>query len=66
MEASVELAKSLCSEFHIPMTSLSHNTKIDNLSDFNGVLYKSNLDKQHTDLSPAWDCKLFKNKLEEI
>lgn len=60
----VELTKMLCDEFYIPNNVMSHNTKIDGLSDFNGVLYKSNIEKYYTDISPAWDFEQFKNKLE--
>ena len=65
-ETCVELVKMLCDEFFIPNIAMSHNTKIDDLSDFNGVIYKSNIEKYYTDLSPAWDCEEFKNKLELI
>ncbi len=64
--ASAEfLIKMLCDTFFIPMISISHNTKIDSLEDFRGILYRSNLDKHYTDLSPSWDCIEFKNKIEQ-
>jgi hypothetical protein len=62
--SAYKLIKMLCDEFLIPMTAISHNTKIDNLLDNNGIIYKSNLDKHYTDLSPAWPCEEFKNKIE--
>ena len=65
-EACVELVDKLCDEFFIPKVAISHNTKIDTISDFNGVVYKSNLDKHYTDITPAWDFEGFKNKLELI
>lgn len=64
VDSAVFLIKELCKEFFIPLTVISHNTKVDNLKDYEGVVYKSNIDKQYTDLSPAWDCLDFKNKLE--
>lgn len=64
IESATELVKSLCGEFKIPLTAISHNTKVEYLGVFNGVLYKSNLDKYHTDLSPCWDCELFKKNIE--
>ena len=60
------LVKMLCEDFQIPLTSFSHNTKIDNLKDYEGIMYKSNLNKNNTDLSPAWNCEDFKNKIELI
>ena len=64
VNSTLKLVKSLCKEFNIPNTVVSHNTKIDKLIDYKGVLYKSNLDKQFTDLNPSWDFELFKRKLE--
>lgn len=63
IESVVSLVRVLCGEFNIPLTSISHNTRVDNLMDYEGVLYKSNLEKHYTDLSPSWDCEEFKNKL---
>lgn len=63
-ESAIELVKHLCDEFFIPLTIIGHNTKIDNIMDFEGVLYKSNFEKHYTDLSPSWDCEEFKNKIE--
>jgi len=65
-EACLELVSNLCDEFNIPKTAISHNTKIDNLKGFSGVLYRSNLDKNYTDLNPSWDFDIFKEKLEQL
>lgn len=64
LDSVVSLVKKLCYEFSIPMESISHNTKIENLENYEGVLYKSNLEKHYNDLSPSWDFMEFKNKLE--
>lgn len=63
-ESTLELVKKLCDEFFIPKTSVPHNTKLDNINNLEGVLYRSNLEKYYTDLSPAWNCEKFKYKLE--
>ena len=65
-ESAIELVRSLCDEFYIPLNAIGHNTKIDTLSDYHGVIYRSNFDKHYTDLNPSWDCAEFKNKLEQI
>lgn len=62
--STVELVKSLCKEFYITKFVIPHNTKLNQLDDFEGVLYRSNLEKYNTDLSPAWNFEEFKNKLE--
>jgi hypothetical protein len=56
----------LCDEFFIPKTIINHNTKIEGLAEYRGVIYKSNIEKHYTDLNPTWDCEEFKNKLEQI
>jgi N-acetyl-anhydromuramyl-L-alanine amidase AmpD len=64
IESAKELVKMLCDEFFIPVNPIGHNTKVDDLLDGSTIVYKSNLNKNYTDLSPAWDCEQFKNKLE--
>ena len=64
MDSVVKLAGKLCEDFYIPKLAIPHNTKIDGADSFEGVLYKSNLEKYYTDLSPAWNCESFKYKLE--
>jgi len=64
LESTSKLCKYLCDTFGIPKQSVTHNTSFDGVYDFNGVLCKSNFNKHFSDLSPAWDCMEFKNKLE--
>jgi len=64
VNATINLVSELCDEFFIPKFAIPHNTKIENIDEFNGVLYRSNLEKHYTDLSPAWNCENFKHKLE--
>jgi len=64
IESAVFLVREVCEEFLIPLSITSHNTNIDDLRGYSGVLYKSNIDKKYTDLSPSWDFIKFKNKLE--
>jgi N-acetyl-anhydromuramyl-L-alanine amidase AmpD len=66
VNSCLELASKLCDEFNIPKKVISHNTKIDNFFDYKGVLYKSNLDKNSTDLNPSWVFDIFKEKLEQL
>lgn len=63
-ESTLKLVDKLCDEFYIPKIAVPHNTKIDILDTFSGVLYKSNIEKHYTDLSPAWKFEEFKYKLE--
>lgn len=63
-DSCVELCKQLCSDFNIERKVVNYNTKIDNFTMTNGILYKSNYCLSHTDVSPAWDFEEFKNKIE--
>lgn len=65
-DSAAKLVIKLCDEFGIPKNVIGHNTKVELIDEYNGVLYKSNLDKNYTDLSPAWDFEGFKNKIETI
>ncbi len=63
-ESLYKLVKELCDEFDIPLKVIGHNTNFDGAEEYYGILYKSNFEKYYTDISPAWDCVNFKNKIE--
>lgn len=63
MIATINLVQLLCKEFSIPIVAVSHNTKIDNISDYEGIMYKSNITKYYNDLNPSWDFDQFNEKL---
>lgn len=63
-ESAEKLVKELCSEFEIPLRVIPHNTNFDEADNYDGILYRSNFEKYYTDISPAWDCLSFKNKIE--
>lgn len=64
LESASKLVKALCEDFSIPTKVIGHNTKVEGVYDYKGVLYKSNFEKFYTDVSPAWNFKEFKNKVE--
>lgn len=63
--SAVDLVNMLCDDFNITKTVIGHNTKVENIIDYEGVLYRSNIDKHYTDLNPSWGFADFKNKIEE-
>jgi len=65
LESTIYLILKLCSEFNIPKIAIGHNTKIDDLYEFEGILYKSNIEKHYTDLNPNWKFDIFKEKVEQ-
>ena len=64
LDSCVELVKYLCDKYDIPNNCVGHNTYIDGVEFFEGVVYKSNYYKESTDLSPAWEYKKIKDKIE--
>jgi hypothetical protein len=66
VESTIFLTKKLCDEFYIPKSVISHNTKIENFDQFDGVLYRSNINKNYTDLNPSWNFETFKTNIEKI
>ena len=64
IDSTVKLVSKLCDEFFIKKFAVPHNTKMEDTENFEGVFYKSNLEKHYTDLSPAWPCEDFKYKFE--
>lgn len=63
-ESCVVLVNHLCKEFYISRNAVPHNTKLDDFMDFEGILYRSNIDVNYTDLNPTWDFNLFKQRIE--
>ena len=43
---------------------MTHNVKMNDLEDYKGILYKSNIETYYTDLSPAFDFEYFINNIE--
>lgn len=64
IEKTVELCRDLCEQFSIPKKFSGHNTKIDGIENFEGVVSRSNYNTRFTDLSPAFPFDTFKTKLE--
>ena len=65
LDSALRLTTKLCEDFNIPKETFNHNTKLNELGNFSGVLYKANLEKFYTDLNPSWDFEVFKSKLED-
>ena len=57
--------KHLCELFITYLKSVGHNTFIDGIEYFEGIVYRSNYFKESTDLNPSWDFNKFKELIEE-
>ncbi len=64
IDKTVELCKELCEKFSIPNKFVGHNTKIDGIENFQGIVSRSNFNSRFTDLSPAFPFEAFKTKIE--
>lgn len=50
-----ELCERICEEMNIEKKSSGHNTKIDGIENFEGIVSRSNYDSRFTDLNPSFD-----------
>jgi hypothetical protein len=64
MKSCVFLIKHLCDKFNIENKCVGHNTYIDGIDMFEGITYRSNFQREYTDLNPSWDFKKFKELIE--
>lgn len=64
MEMTVELCKVIFKDMLIPSTIVGHNTKINGIHKFEGVVTRSNFSTDKTDLSPAFNFEDFLKKIE--
>ncbi len=64
IKSLVKLINYLCDEFDIEKKVVEHNTQVYDIDKFEGVVFKSNYNKNTTDLSPAWNYNIFKQVVE--
>ena len=64
IESLVLLVNELCKEFNIEKKVINHNTQVFDIDKFEGVVFKSNYNKNTTDLSPAFEYNKFKQLIE--
>lgn len=65
LESTVNLCKFLIKEYSINKKCIGHNTKVDGIERFEGIVFRSNFDPEYTDLSPAFNYEVFINKIED-
>jgi N-acetyl-anhydromuramyl-L-alanine amidase AmpD len=67
-EEQIILTSKLCvkltKETNIPLKSVEHNTKINGIEKFEGIVTKSNFDSDFTDVSPAFNFEIFNKYLK--
>jgi len=63
--STAELCKTLFKEMGIKNNIVGHNTKINGVEKLEGVITRSNLSSDYTDLSPAFNFETFIKKIED-
>lgn len=64
-DATIFLCRLLCLELNINDDSIGHNAFDDNAKTYNGIISRSNLDVNFTDLNPSFDFKKFLKDLKK-
>jgi N-acetyl-anhydromuramyl-L-alanine amidase AmpD len=64
IDSTVILCKMLFNELGIKDNVIGHNTRINGIEKFEGVVTKSNFDSNFTDVSPAFNFEKFLKKIE--
>jgi N-acetyl-anhydromuramyl-L-alanine amidase AmpD len=59
-----ELCEKLTKKFSINKSFIGHNTKVDGIKIFNGIVCRSNYDNKYTDPNPSFDFEGLKNFIE--
>ena len=63
-DSLVFLVKTLMSDLKIQKEISGHNTKINGVEMFKGIISRSNIDSNYTDVNPSFDFDKFRNMLE--
>lgn len=63
-EKTIELCKKIFSEMSIKPQFIGHNTKINGIEKYEGVVSRSNYDTMYTDINPSFNFEYFLKKLE--
>jgi N-acetyl-anhydromuramyl-L-alanine amidase AmpD len=63
VEKTVELCKNIFSEMSIKPRFIGHNTKINGIEKYEGVVSRSNFDINYTDVNPSFDFEYFLKKI---
>ena len=65
IDSTILICKKLMEDFNISKKCVGHNTKVNGVNQFEGIVTRSNYTTDVTDLSPAFDFEKF-NKLTEL
>lgn len=63
-ESLASLCKQLTEIFHIEKKCIGHNTKVEGIQNYGGIITRSNLNTYYTDLNPSFNFENFVKKIE--
>lgn len=70
IENLAELCLQLTNSLQIERRTIGHNTKIDGITKWNGIISRSNIDSKYTDLNPSFNfenfTKFFENEQQYV
>jgi N-acetyl-anhydromuramyl-L-alanine amidase AmpD len=64
IESLVEISKKLLVKFSIDNKFIGHNTKVEGIKLYNGIVCRSNFNERYTDLNPSFEFEKFKQYIE--
>jgi N-acetyl-anhydromuramyl-L-alanine amidase AmpD len=64
INSTAELCNSLINEIKIKKNCIGHNTKVDGIEHFEGIVSRSNFNEKYTDLNPSFNFETFTKKLK--
>ena len=64
INSTAELCDHLITEFNIGRRCVSHNTKIDGIQGFEGIVSRSNFNSKYTDLNPSFNFETFRKLIK--
>lgn len=64
MQKTIELSNKLLESLQIKKRAIGHNTKVQGVTSWEGIISRSNIDSKYTDLNPSFDFKALVNFFE--
>jgi N-acetyl-anhydromuramyl-L-alanine amidase AmpD len=64
LETTAELCNQLIESQSLERKFIGHNTKVDGVSRFGGIVSRSNFDSNYTDLNPSFNFEMFTKIIE--
>ncbi len=65
IESTIFLCKKLIQEYNIDKKFVGHNTKINGINNFSGIVSRSNYFTESTDLNPSFNFDFFLKEIED-